>query len=91
MNGKRGRVKLQLFEDGYDMYYRQGDTIVCFGGLDYPISLQAEARGEHICTVCGVRKYPRLDKNGIVVNDMKVCESCGHSLVDVDILEHYKR
>ena len=82
-NGRKS-VNIQIFEDGYDGYYREGGTLVKFRGLNYPLCLEAEAEGAHICAVCGVRSY---DKNARRVDGMIACSSCGRSLIDVKDLE----
>lgn len=77
-------VNIQIFEDGYDGYYREGGTLVKFRGLNYPLCLESEAEGAHVCTVCGVRSY---DKDAERIDGMLVCRSCGHSMIDVEDLE----
>ena len=41
--GRRKRVSVPLFDDGYDGYYREDCTIVKFRGLTYPLCLESEA------------------------------------------------
>ena len=77
-------VNIQIFEDGYDGYYREGGTLVKFRGLNYPLCLESEAEGAHVCTVCGVRSY---DKDAERIDGMLVCRSCGRSMIDVEDLE----
>ena len=77
-------VDVQIFEDGYDGYYREGGTLVKFRGLNYPICLESEAEGAHICAVCGVRSY---DGDSTKADEVLTCPSCGHSLIDVNDLE----
>ncbi|MBE6684681.1 MAG: hypothetical protein E7592_03405 [Ruminococcaceae bacterium] len=79
---KRGRrtVRIQLFEDGYDGYYREGGTLVKFRGLNYPLCLESEADGVHICSVCGVRTY---DKEENTTKEQLICETCRHTIIDV--------
>ena len=79
--GSKRKIKVQLFEDGFDGYYREGENLVFFRGLNFPISLEAESRAEHICTVCGVRRYGKE-------KDSESCLSCGHSLIDVSDLKN---
>lgn len=76
---RKKSIMLKLFDDGYDMYYRRGDTVIVFGGLNYPICVESERRGEHICTVCGVKSY---DRDG----DGRVCRCCGHTLIDISFI-----
>ena len=79
---KHGRrtVRIQLFEDGYDGYYRDGGTLVKFRGLNYPLCLESEADGVHICSVCGVR-YDEQDR---AADASLTCYTCRHTLIDVD-------
>ena len=73
--GGRRNVRIQLFEDGYDGYYREGGTLVKFRGLNYPLCIESEADGVHICSVCGVRTYS---------DESSVCDTCRHTLISVD-------
>ena len=80
--GRNGRrtVRIQLFEDGYDGYYREGGTILKFRGLNYPLCLESEAEGVHICSVCGVRRF---DKDAEMSSEaVPTCEVCNHTLID---------
>lgn len=86
--GRRRRTKVMLFDDGYDGYFREGRTLVKYRGLNYPLCLQSEEEGVHLCSVCGVRTYykegkmihgetqPKLDGNKLI------CRACGHTLID---------
>lgn len=76
---RKKSIMLKLFDDGYDMYYSNGDTLIIFGGLNYPLCVESEQRGEHICTVCGVKSY---DCRG----DGKRCRCCGHTLIDLTLI-----
>ena len=86
-NGKRRRIKVQLFDDGYDGYYKEGDTIVRYRGLNYPISIQSEADHAHLCPVCGVRTYYNANKhiNGTLmpnfVDGLIICRCCKYPLI----------
>lgn len=80
--GRQRKIKLQLFDDGYDLYYREGDNIIAFRGLNYPLCVEAGERGERICTVCGVRKYKQV-QDGRPINASDTCECCGHSFIDI--------
>ena len=82
--GKKRQLRFQLFDDGYDLYYREGDTVVTFRGMSYPLSLEAEARGEHICINCGVRVI-ETKKHGEREANTEYCEACGKSLVKFKI------
>ena len=82
--GKKRKLKFQLFDDGYDLYYREGDTVVYFRGMQYPMSLEAEERGEHICVNCGVR-VAKTQKHGERPKNTDFCEACGKSLVKLKL------
>ena len=80
-SGRRRKIRVPLFDDGFDGYYKDGDTVAAFRGLNYPLSLEAERRGEHICMICGVRSY---EKKGQVQDR---CPSCNYSLIDIADLQ----
>ena len=84
--GKKRRVRFQLFDDGYDLYYREGDKIAYFRGTTYPICFEAEERGEHICVLCGVRVNEPKHRGEREVNT-DCCEACGRSLVSTEELK----
>lgn len=85
-NGKRKKIRFQLFDDGYDLYYREGDRIVYFRGTRYPLCIEAEERGEHICVLCGVRvNEPKHHGEREVDTDR--CEACRRSLIKVSELK----
>ena len=86
-NGKKRKLKFQLFDDGYDLYYREGDTVAYFRGTTYPLSLEAEERGEHICVMCGVRVM-ETKKHGERPTDTEYCEACGMKLVKISSLKN---
>ncbi len=75
--GRRRKIRVPLFDDGFDGYYKDGDTVAAFRGLNYPLSLEAESRGERICVICGVRSY---EKKGQAQDR---CPSCNYSLIDI--------
>ncbi len=86
-NGKRRRLRIMLFADGYDGYFAEGKTIVKYKGLNYPICPESEAEGTHLCAVCGVRTYY---KDGKIIHgeaqprmagDLIICRSCNHTLI----------
>ena len=90
-NGRKIKVKIQLFDDGYDGYYKEGEEIVKFRGLNYPLSLESEKNGAHICAVCGVRTYYADGKavHGTLVPEfrdgMMICRACGHTMMGASI------
>ena len=86
-SGKRRKIKVMLFADGYDGYFGEGKTIVKYKGLNYPICPESEAEGTHLCAVCGVRTYY---KDGRIIHgeaqprmigDLIICRSCNHTLI----------
>jgi hypothetical protein len=87
--GRKKRLKFQLFDDGYDLYYREGDTVAYFRGTTYPLCHEAEARGEHICVACGVRAY-ESKKHGAREVNTEYCESCGRSFIKYEDLQNAK-
>ncbi len=75
-NGKRSRLRFEQ-KNGFYMYYREGERLVKFAGLPYPINLDPDATHGCICAACGrwgAKKAPR-------------CEACGLSLIDVKDLK----
>lgn len=85
--GRTRKIKVMLFDDGYDGYYAEGRTVVKYRGLNYPICLESEAEGTHICAVCGVRTFY---KEGKMIHgeaqpkrqgELIVCRSCNHTLI----------
>lgn len=81
--GKKRKLKFQLFDDGYDLYYREGDRVAYFRGTKYPICFEAEERGEHICVMCGVR-VKETRRHGDREANTDYCEACGYSLINTD-------
>lgn len=86
-NGKKRSVRVQLFDDGYDGYYREGGTIVKYRGLNYPICPESEREGAHLCAVCGVRTY-YLEGRQVygesvpeIRNGVLICRLCGHTMI----------
>lgn len=91
-NGKKRKIKVLLFDDGYDGYYREGGTLIKFRGLNYPLCLESEKDGIHLCGVCGVRTYYKNGKtiNGEAEIEMAdgciICRSCHNTLINIDEL-----
>lgn len=52
-NGVRRRVYAQVPEGGFGGYYRKGERILHLRGVPYPVSPDAQARGEMLCPFCG--------------------------------------
>lgn len=88
--GKKRKLRFQLFDDGYDLYYREGDTVTYFRGTTYPLSFEAEERGEHICVMCGVRAI-ETKKHGERPINTEYCEACGKRLVKISSLEKLEK
>jgi hypothetical protein len=85
--GKKRRVKVPLFADGFDGYYAEGDELIKFRGLNYPLVKESMKKGVLLCTVCGVRTFVReIEVDGAVspkkVGDRYFCRSCNHSLIE---------
>ena len=84
--GRRKKLRFQLFDDGYDLYYREGDSIAFFRGTRYPLCYEAEKRGEHICVLCGVRvNEPRQE--GEREANLEYCEACRKTLINIDDID----
>ena len=85
--GKKHKVKVQLFDDGYDGYYKEGGEVVKFRGLNYPLCLESEVEGAHMCAVCGVRTCYVEGKtvHGTLKPEFRdgtmICRSCGHTMI----------
>ncbi len=78
-NGKRKRIRFEQ-KNGFYLYYREGERLVKFSGLPYPINLDPDATHGCVCAACGrwvQKKAPR-------------CEACGLSLIDTALLEDKK-
>ena len=88
--GRRRRTTAPLFDDGYDGYYKEGMTLVKYRGLNYPICLESEADGAHLCAVCGVRTYYKDGKikdgesQPKMIDGLLICRSCGHTLINIE-------
>jgi hypothetical protein len=86
--GKKRRIKVPLFEDGFDGYYGEGMTVVKYRGLNYPLVLESEESGVHMCAVCGVRTYYKEGKSVCGeseperVEGIMICRSCRHTLIE---------
>lgn len=86
-SGKRKKITVPLFDDGYDGYFKNGSQILKYKGLNYPICPESEATGSHLCTVCGVRTYYKEGKavhgeaQPEIRDGLVICRSCGHTLV----------
>ncbi len=86
-SGRKRKIRVMLFDDGYDGYYAEGRTVVKYRGLNYPVCLESEEKGAHICAVCGVRTFY---KEGKMIHgeaqperrgELIICRSCRHTLI----------
>lgn len=88
--GRKRRARVTLFDDGYDGYFKEGRTLVNYRGLNYPVCLESEDEGAHICTVCGVRTYYKegkmKDGESVpeTVDGLMICRACGHTLINFE-------
>ncbi len=80
--GRLRKLKFQLFDDGYDLYYREGGEIAYFRGTKYPVCFDADEKSGDICVACGVRNYPEI-RDGRRSERPTHCASCGKSLIIV--------
>lgn len=89
-NGRKRSLRVTLFDDGYDGYFAEGRTVVKYRGLNYPVCLESEEKGSHLCTVCGVRTFYKEGKvihgeaQPRMLGDLVICRSCGHTLINFD-------
>ncbi len=70
-NGKRMRIRF-VQKDGFYLYYYNGQRILHFHGLPYPVRTQFDEDQGYLCAACG-RIYKTHEP---------YCESCHHSLID---------
>ena len=88
--GKRKRIRATLFDDGYDGYYAEGREIIKFRGFNYPVCIESEKNGSHLCVVCGVRTFYKQGKmihgeaEPARLGDLIICRSCGHTLLKIE-------
>ena len=85
--GKKRRINVQLFDDGYDGYYREGGDIVKYRGLNYPICPTSEKEGAHLCAVCGVRTHYLEGRRVFGESQpefrdgLMICRACGYTMI----------
>ena len=70
-NGKLRRIRFEQ-KDGFYQYYHEGNTVLHFHGLPYPVCTDPEAPYGYVCAACG-HHHKGLDSH---------CAVCGHSLID---------
>lgn len=84
-SGKRKRIRVQIFDNGFSGYYTDGCGIISIKGLNYPLSQKPAVSGTRICAVCGFTALPNdsglIRPDGTVVNS---CPSCGHTLISCE-------
>ncbi len=71
---ENGKAKTLCFEqkNGFYHYYYEGNKIVRFRGLPYPILLDPAAPHGYVCAACGSRSAEKADR----------CPHCRHSIID---------
>ena len=85
--GRKRRVRVPLFADGFDGYYAEGGEMVKLRGLNYPLVKESLEKGVLLCAVCGVRTFvSEIQVDGAIspkrIGDRYICRSCGHSLIE---------
>ncbi len=70
----KGRRRYMRFEqkNGFYHYYHEGNRIIRFHGLPYPVNLDPNATDGYVCASCG----------GMASQPEGVCPLCGRSLID---------
>ncbi len=86
-NGRRRRIKVPLFADGFDGYYAEGSELIKLRGLNYPVVKESLDKGVLLCAVCGVRTVvSEIQIDGAIspkrIKGRYICRSCGHSLIE---------
>lgn len=71
---ERGRHRRIRFEQklGFYLYYHEGNHVVHFHGLPYPINTDPAASAGYVCSVCGHHSKERID----------LCPACRKSMID---------
>ena len=69
-----GKVRRLRFEqkNGFYHYYHEGNRIVRFHGLPYPINLDPTAANGFVCAACGFWSEQPINR----------CDLCHHSMID---------
>lgn len=65
-NGVCRKICAQVPEGGFGGYYRRGERILHLRGVPYPVSPDAQARGEMLCLFCGT----------VAHNGESICPQC---------------
>lgn len=70
----RGRLRRIRFEQkpGFYLYYHEGNRVVHFHGLPYPVNTDPLAKSGYVCTVCGRHSKDCID----------LCPACRKSIID---------
>ena len=80
-NGKSSRLRFEQ-KEGFYQYYHEGNRIVRFRELPYPLCLDPKAPHGYVCSACGFWQKIYTAQ----------CEHCGLSLIDPkDLTEDVKR
>lgn len=69
-NGKKKRLRFEQ-KNGFYQYYHEGNRIVRFRGLTYPLLLDPTAPHGYVCSACGRWTATHTPQ----------CEQCKHSLI----------
>jgi len=75
-NGKLHRLRFEQ-KNGFYMYYHEGNRIVRFRGLPYPVNTDPEAKHGYVCSVCGFWCKTHVAQ----------CPACYHSLIAPEEIE----
>ena len=75
-NGKKVGLRFEQ-KNGFYHYYYEGNEILRFHGLPYPILLDPEAPHGYLCVACG-RVHPKMQP---------LCDACALPLIDPKDLE----
>ena len=80
LNGKRRRIRFEQ-KNGFYHYYYEGNSIVRFCGLPYPLNTDPEAKNGYVCSACGFWTKERIEH----------CPVCHRSLILPDELSDAER
>lgn len=72
-NGRIARLRFEQ-KPGFYLYYGEGEHILRFRGLPYPLNLDPSARHGYLCVACGEISPTAFD----------VCEKCGLTRIRVE-------
>ena len=72
-NGKRRRIRFEQ-KNGFYLYYHEGNEILRFRGLPYPLNTDPNAENGHVCSMCGFWSKDRIEH----------CPACYYSVISPD-------